>query len=94
MFDRARFFEKNPQQVKMTKNGQKWPQNRVFELLLFGFLKKFLFGQMYHFLGPKMTHFHNSGSALRTFFKILNNEMGYDRLAPKIYLKILLVVFR
>ena len=26
------FFGKNPGQAKMTKNGQKWPQNMVFGL--------------------------------------------------------------
>ena len=30
--DRVRFFEKNLNRAKMTKNGQKWPKNRVFEL--------------------------------------------------------------
>ena len=29
----ARFFGKNPHQAKMTKNGQKWPKNKVFGLL-------------------------------------------------------------
>ena len=28
----AGFFEKNPYQAKMTKNGQKWPKNRIFGL--------------------------------------------------------------
>ena len=30
--DRAGFFGKNPHWAKMTKNGQKWPKNRVFGL--------------------------------------------------------------
>ena len=30
MCDRARFFGKNPHRAKMTKNGQKWPKDRVF----------------------------------------------------------------
>ena len=30
--DRAGFFWKNPDRAKMTKNAQKWPKNRVFEL--------------------------------------------------------------
>ena len=33
MCDRAGFFRKNPHRAKMTKNGQKWPQDRVFGLL-------------------------------------------------------------
>ena len=37
--------------------------------------KKFLFGEMGHF-GPKIAHPHNSGSAVRIFFKILPNEEG------------------
>ena len=32
MCDRARFFWENPHWAKMTKNGQKWPQNIVFGL--------------------------------------------------------------
>ena len=32
MCDRAEFFGKNPHRAKITKNGQKWPQNRVFGL--------------------------------------------------------------
>ena len=32
MCDRAEVFRKNPHQAKMTKNGQKWPKNRVFGL--------------------------------------------------------------
>ena len=32
MCDRAGFFEKNPHRAKMTKNGQKWPKNRVLGL--------------------------------------------------------------
>ena len=58
---------------------KKWPQKRAFELLLFGFLKKFSFGQIDHFWDLKMAHCHNSGSALRIFLKILNNEWGYGR---------------
>ena len=30
--NRAGFFGKNPHWAKMTKNGQKWPKNRVFGL--------------------------------------------------------------
>ena len=30
MCDRAEFFGENPHGAKMTKNGQKWPKNRVF----------------------------------------------------------------
>ena len=30
--DRAGFFGKNPRRAKMTKNGQKWPENRLFGL--------------------------------------------------------------
>ena len=33
------FFAKTPHQAKMTKNGQKWPKNRVF-----GIVKKFKSG--------------------------------------------------
>ena len=33
MCDRARFFGKNPHWAKMTKNGRKWPINRVLGLL-------------------------------------------------------------
>ena len=32
MCDRANFFGKNTHLAKMTKNGQKWPKNRVFGL--------------------------------------------------------------
>ena len=32
MYDRARFFGKNLHWAKITKNGQKWPKNRVFGL--------------------------------------------------------------
>ena len=32
MCDRAEFFGKNPHRAKIAKNGQKWPQNRVFGL--------------------------------------------------------------
>ena len=40
---------------------------------------------MCHFWGPKMTHSHNSGSALRIFKKFLQNERGMN---------ILLLIFR
>ena len=33
MCDKAGFLGKNPHQAKMTKNGQRWPKNRVFGLL-------------------------------------------------------------
>ena len=32
MCGRAGFFGKNPHRAKMTKNGQKWPKNRVWGL--------------------------------------------------------------
>ena len=32
MSDRAGIFVKNPHWVKMTKSGEKWPNNRVFRL--------------------------------------------------------------
>ena len=32
VYYRARFFGKNPSQANMTKNGQKWPKNRIFGL--------------------------------------------------------------
>ena len=33
MCDKAGFLGKNPQQTKMTQNGQRWPKNTVFRLL-------------------------------------------------------------
>ena len=33
MCDRTRFFGKNPHQAKMTRNGQKWPENMVLDFL-------------------------------------------------------------
>ena len=32
MCDKAGFFGKNPHWAKLTKNGEKWPKNRVFGL--------------------------------------------------------------
>ena len=53
----ARFFEKNRYQANMTKNGQKWPQNRVFRLfkksmslVLFGICVKWKFLRLINIL--------------------------------------------
>lgn len=54
----SRIFWKNPYQTKMTKNGKKWPQNRVFQLfrktkslLLISNYERFINGLWNNFLG-------------------------------------------
>ena len=42
MCDRTRFLGKNPHPAKMTKTGQKWPQNRVFGLFKENYVLSFV----------------------------------------------------
>lgn len=60
--DRAGFFQKNPHEAKMTKNGQNWPLKRVFQdlrkvkSLAFsgnGVKRKYLWSKFYTWLSEK-----------------------------------------